>query len=66
VEFTHTIYKIFNFNSIYHAWYIAEAIGILADIVSQMLLSNGSGEVHRALQGKILIAFLGENMPIFS
>jgi hypothetical protein len=54
VEFTHTFYKIFNFNSIYHAWYIAEAIGILADIISQMLLYNGSGEVHRALQGKIL------------
>jgi hypothetical protein len=53
MEFTHTFYKIFNFISIYHAWYIAEALGtafcLLADIISQMLLSHGSGEeVHRA------------------
>jgi hypothetical protein len=60
VEFTHTFYKIFNFNSIYNAWYIAEAIGILADIISQMLLRNGSGEVHRALQVKILAFFRGK------
>jgi hypothetical protein len=34
-------------------------------MISQVLLSHVSGEeVHRAFQGKIL-AFLGENIPIF-
>jgi hypothetical protein len=39
-------------------WYTAEAIGtafcLLADVISQMLLSNGSDEeVHKAFQEKI-------------
>jgi hypothetical protein len=66
MEFTYTFYKIqFNMHGT-----SAEAIGtafcLLADILSEMLLSHYSGKgVQRAFQGKI-IAFLGENIPILS
>jgi hypothetical protein len=49
-----------------HGTTLGTAFCLLADIISQMLLSNGSGgEVHRAFQGKML-AFSGENIPILS